>query len=89
MTVKLKIILTILFILAAGIAIPKIIIKNPQLGVNSCLDIAIKDQPKFPASVLKTAAIEEVNKTTVSIKYYTIFAIKLPQGRFIHCTLAK
>lgn len=83
------IVLTILFlIILIGIIIPKLLIKNPGFGPSACLNQAVTYTPKFPASLFKTAEIEELSRTHVKIKFYTIFAIKLPQETQLFCTLA-
>lgn len=90
MTMKRIIILTIILsVIVVGIIIPKILVKNPEFGSSPCLNLAINEASKFPASLWKTAKIEEVSRTNVKIKFYTIFAIKLPQERLLFCTLAK
>lgn len=83
-----RLIFIFLFILV-GFTIPKILIKTPELGSSPCLDQAIKDTSKLPTSLWKTAQIEELDRANVRIRFYTIFAIKLPQEVQMFCTSIK
>lgn len=88
---KRVIVLTILFLaILIGIITPKVLIKNPRsrFGPGSCLNQAVTYTPKFPVSLFNTAEIEELSRTHVKIKFYTIFAIKLSQETQLFCTLA-
>lgn len=84
----LKISLIVFFTLLIGLVIPKLIIKNPDASSSPCLNAAYGQTPKLPESIIKTPAIKEISRTEVRIKFYTIFAIKIPQERMIFCTLA-
>ncbi len=87
MTIKSKILLAILFLLATGVVTTKIVIKNPALSSSPCLNVAIENAPKFPLSLFESVKIEEVSRTQVKIKFYSIFAIKLPYEQQLFCTL--
>lgn len=76
-----------LLVLLVGIFIPKIVIKNPDLGSNSCTAIASQDMPKFPASLILTPKVESFTVSEVDITYYTLFGIKTGKHRMIFCTL--